>query len=353
MNMFGMTQNGIRFANETNATLSWTWAPLVWGWREVFQLFLALAGIIGNFLVMVVLFRVRRSRCSTDTLIAGLALADFLTSVFIIPHRQVKTLPDTASANLYCRIIHSSFFMWVAILASIFTLTTISLERLVAVVRPFQFKRIFSPDRTLMIIAGIWLTSFLINIVIVFVVYFEDGSCEFGYPSVWFGKFNGTAVFLVEYVFPVTTMLIAHVFTVRALRKSSHTNVSNESQDFILQARRKITRMLLEVIIVFIISWTPDQVLYFAINVGLIDNSYLYSPVYRSFVVLAFVNSCVNPVIYAARNPNFRRALMDLCGSVRSLRPIFAGVETRDSQMRMLGDDTPSGPNDDMSPRNG
>ncbi|XP_011664179.1 mu-type opioid receptor [Strongylocentrotus purpuratus] len=348
--MFYVTQNETGTANETNATLSWTWAPLAWEWWEVLQLLLALAGIVGNFLVMVVLFRVRRSRCSTDTLIAGLALADFLTSVFIIPHRQVETLPDTTSAQLYCRIIHSSFFMWVTISASIFTLTTISIERLVAVVRPFQFKRIFSPERTLVIVAGIWLVSFLLNFVIIFVVYFEDGSCVFGYTSVWHGKLTGIIVFLFEFLFPVVTMLVAHVFTVRALRRSSHTNASSETNNFILQARRKITRMLLEVIIVFIISWTPDQVFYFAINVGLVEASNLYSPFYRSFVVLAFVNSCVNPVIYAARNPNFRKALMELCGSVRSLRPIFAGMETRDSQMRMLDGETASGSNADISP---
>eukprot|EP00057_Strongylocentrotus_purpuratus_P005249 XP_003730523.1 PREDICTED: mu-type opioid receptor-like [Strongylocentrotus purpuratus] len=312
--------------NASNST--WTWTSVEWQWWEVIQLILAIAGIIGNFLVMLVLFRVKRKFCSTDTLIAGLALADFLTSLFIIPHAEVKTLPDTVAAQLYCRIIHSSVVMWISICASIFTLTTISIERLTAVVRPFHFRNIFSRKRTIMMITSIWIVSLLVNIVVMFVVYYEGGSCKFGYPAVWFHKFTGVMVFLIEYLFPVIIMVVAHVFMIFTLRR--HPRTKSKSKE----ANRHIVWMLLMVVVVFVICWTPDQLFYFALNIGLIDHTYLYSPQYRLYVVLAFVNSCANPIIYAARNPNFRQALKELCGSVRvgGIQHIFVDFETRGSR---------------------
>ncbi|XP_041477918.1 mu-type opioid receptor-like [Lytechinus variegatus] len=332
--------------NNASDVTRWIWIPVEWHWWEVLQIILAIAGIIGNFLVMLVLFRVRRKLCSTDTLIAGLALADFLTSIFIIPHPRVKKLPDTIAAEIYCRIVHSSVLMWISICASIFTLTAISIERLTAVIRPVQFKNIFTPKRSLVIIGYIWFAALLVNIVVMFVVYYDDGACVFSFPSVWFHRFTGVMVFLIEYLIPATTMVVAHAFMIWTLWKRLRKNDKQR------EANRRITLMLLVVVVVFVICWTPDQIFYFALNIGLIDVSYLYSPQYRFYVVLAFINSCANPIIYATRNPNFRKALRELCGStgrVGRIQNIFVDFETRRSQ---TVDRTTTGTKIDLSSSN-
>ncbi|XP_030846526.1 galanin receptor type 2-like [Strongylocentrotus purpuratus] len=331
-----MSEN-LTATNSTDAVLPavWSWIPFTWHWWEVIQLILAIAGIIGNSLVMLVLFRVKRKLCSTDTLIAGLALADFLTSVFIIPHAQVKTLPDTIAAQLYCRIIHSSSLMWTSICASIFTLTTISIERLMAVRYPFQFQHFFTSRSTSLVIGGIWLISLVINTVSFYVHYIVDGECAFGFSTPSFQKFIGVFYFIAEYLVPVSVMILAHVFTIRTLRERAQVkpySAENQSQrpnKHFLRARRRVIEMLFIVVVIFIICWTPDQFGFLAFTVGIIDFSHFNSPVYRSFVVLAFVNSCANPIIYAARNPNFRQALKELFRNVPSIRlqSVFAAID--------------------------
>ncbi|XP_003727169.2 galanin receptor type 2-like [Strongylocentrotus purpuratus] len=336
LSIFGanMSEN-VTVTNFTDAVVPvvWSWIPISWEWWEVIQLILAIAGIIGNSLVMLVLFRVKKKLCSTDTLIAGLALADFLTSVFIIPHAQVKTLPDTVAAQLYCRIIHSNSLMWTSICASIFTLTTISIERLMAVRYPIIFKRFFTSRTTSLAIGGIWIISLVINTVSFYIHYIFEGNCALGFPTPSFQKFIGIFFFISEYLVPVSVMILAYVFTIRTLRERaqpySAENQSRRPNKLFLVARRRVIEILFIVVVIFIICWTPDQFGFLAVTVGIIDFSHFDSPLYRSFVVLAFVNSCANPIIYAARNPNFRQALKELFRNVPSIRlqSVFAVID--------------------------
>ena len=76
-----------------------------------------------------------------------------------------------------------------------------------------------------------------------------------------------------------------------------------------LRARRRVVNMLMVVIITFIICWSPDQFAYLVFNLGLVPVHYLFGPIYRACVVLAFANSCLNPFIYVLTNNNFRKAL--------------------------------------------
>ena len=295
----------------------WTWSPM-WHWWEILQLFLAMIGIAGNSLVMVVLFRGRRKLCSTDILIAGLALADLLTSIFIIPFPKIRTLPNTIAAQAYCRLIHSSAFMWTSVSASIYTLSTISVERYIAVAYPFIFKRIFTTRRITIIIGVIWIFSFTINTLSIYGNFIKKGKCGSEFPSLSFQKFIGVSYLLVKYLLPVGVMVSAHILTIRSLTRRTETlTARNAQQDLrLLEARRRVIGTFFIVVIMFIICWTPDQLALFALSLGLVPFTYLYSPLYRTFVVLGFVNSCVNPIIYAARNSNFRKALREVCSVV-------------------------------------
>ncbi|XP_071492886.1 galanin receptor 2b-like [Diadema antillarum] len=324
-----------------SVSASWTWSAVSWNWANVLQLILSVVGIAGNFVVMLVLLRPKRQRCSTDTLIAALAVADFLTSVFLIPHARVNTLPDSIGSQLFCRIVHSSLFMWISICSSIFTLTTLSLEKFVAVKYPYAFQRIFSPEKSVRYVIGIWVTSVIINAPVPFVVFFRDNQCVFGYPNMGVQILVGTLVFLLEYVIPVVVMTFAHTTTIRALNRvqkcvqpgvaKHHCPTASQPTQAQLRrarSRRKIINMFAIVVITFVVCWTPDQICYFALNVGWIAPSFLYSPLYRSFVLLAFVNSCANPFIYAARNANFRKAVREMFASIprRSLKTVFDSV---------------------------
>ena len=298
----------------------WVWEPFAWKWWIVIQLVLAIVGILGNLLVMLVIFWPGRRRCATDILIGALAVADFLTSIFIIPHPKVAMYPNTNAARFYCKIFHTYTLMWISICASIFTLTTISVEKLIAVRYPVWFQRLSTPKRASIAIVCIWIVAFGINTRSLYARYVSNGKCLSSKHTV--ALFIGVALFLVEYVLPVSVMVIAHVWAICVLRRRRATAL-RKAQSLVLQ-------MLLIVVITFIICWTPDQFGFLVFNLGIVPATHLFSPLYRGFLILAFANSCVNPFIYAARMPKFRKALKDMfmrksIRGNRGIHSLFAG----------------------------
>ena len=123
-------------------------------------------------------------------------------------------------------------------------------------------------------------------------------------------------------------MFRAHILTIRALEdRALALKAGTGKKDLqLLEARRRVIATLSIVVATFVICWTPDQFSFLIYNIGLLDSYHLHTPLNRSFILLGFVNSCANPFIYAARNPNFRRALKELCGvsPKTKILPIFA-----------------------------
>ena len=317
----------------------WVWLPMEWPWWVIVKLFSAILGICGNLLVMLVLFNKRRVRRSTDTLIGALAFADFLTSVFLIPRPQIASLPsDTWLAQVYCRIIYPSLIMWVAVVASVFTLTAISLERYLAIAHPFFFLRNVNPARTSMCIFIIWVAAIATNSYQVVVGYAAGNTCVIMFSSQSARFAIGLSVFIVEFVLPMMVMLLAQIMTAVFLHRqslqfqegNSNSDRSNANMNHIV-ARKRVIQMLFLVTTVFVLCWGPNQIFFLMLNLSLLNISFRYGVLHRSLVVLAFANSCANIFIYTIRYPQFRRAMCDMFrGDSKSKAALFGEVAAKD-----------------------
>ena len=291
-----------------------------WSWWVIAQLFSAILGICGNLLVMLVLFNKGRVRRSTDTLVGALAFADFLTSVFFIPHPHIATLPsDTWLAQVYCRIIHTYLFMWVAVVASVFTLTAISLERYLAIAHPFFFLRNVNPARTSMCIFIIWVAAIATNSFQFVAAYAAGNTCVVISTSRSALFAIGISVFIMEFFLPVIVIILGQIMTAVFLHRqslqfqegNSNSDRSNANMNHIV-ARKRVIQMLFLVTTVFVLCWGPAQIFYLMLNLRLLDISFIYGVLHRSLVVLAFANSWANVFIYTIRYPQFRRAVCDM-----------------------------------------
>ncbi|XP_071496301.1 galanin receptor 2a-like [Diadema antillarum] len=333
--------------NHTSPTLGqeWLWLPVEWTWWVVIQLILSIVGIVGNLLVMAVIFRRGRSQFATDVLIASLAFADFCTSLWMIPRPHAVVLPRTWVGRLYCRLEYSNIFMWISAVASVFTLSVISVERFLAVAYPFRFKHWFTARRSLSIVAFNWLLSALLNSFVIVISEHDinTNSCVTLFLSRVANASSGAILFLCKYVIPITIMIGSHYGITKELRAQTLSfQVDGEVPAPVLKiikTMHDMTRTVFIVVVLFIVCWSPDQICFFLFNLGLYP-AYLYSDVYRVFVCLAFINSCCNPFIYSARNRKFRRALRELCGHQRNfsgkiLSPIFGAAKS--SVLRKMG----------------
>ncbi|XP_038076837.1 allatostatin-A receptor-like [Patiria miniata] len=296
---------------------------LPWDWFWIVQLVLALVGLLGNSLVIMVYLKKLRVRSNSNKLIALLALADLLTSVAAIPLPTLSYVPLTAAGRVYCKLIHSRVIMWISIVASVFTLTLLSVERFFAVVYPVRHKIVFSKPRLKRFVAAVWISAVILNCGSFYIPDVgEQNFCVLLWPSPAYQAFHGLTLFIVEFVIPVAVMVVSHYFAVRGLKRQAQSllarNKSKTSPAFsLLQSRGRVIRMVLIVVVTFIICWAPDQIGFLILNFGGLSPEYFSSLTYRAFTVLAFLNSCINPAIYIGLNKNFRAAVGQLLPCIK------------------------------------
>ena len=76
--------------------------------------------------------------------------------------------------------------------------------------------------------------------------------------------------------------------------------------------KKRVTRMIVAVIIVFAVCWTPLQIVLVLKAFGLYHDHLYDGLVILDILVrcLAYSNSCLNPLLYAFFSPNFRAAFL-------------------------------------------
>ena len=303
--------------NSTTDDSSEIFARVTWDWFSIVKVTLAIFGILGNALVIVVYIKKLRNS-NSNQLIAILAIADLLTSVATIPKPSLLVVPNTAAGKAYSKIIESDVIMWISIVASIFTLTLLSLERYFAVVRPLKHRSAFNKARLRYYVVSVWISALALNVASFYVTHVsDDNACVLIWPSPAFQRFYGVTLFIVEFMIPVAVMVVSHFHAIRELKKQADALLArNESQSSpafsLLRSRRLVIRMVLIVVITFIVCWAPDQIGFLVLNLGGLSPSYFGSLTYRCLTVLAFINSCANPIIYICLNKNFRAGVVKL-----------------------------------------
>ncbi|XP_071496303.1 nociceptin receptor-like [Diadema antillarum] len=265
-------------------------------------------------------FPVRRQRDkrSVVSLVASLAVADLMTSFTLLPFPVANTMPQNWVGQLYCKAVKSHSFLWTTIVASIFTLATMSVDRYLAICRPIIYKRLMTTGRVRCSIVAIWLTSMLINVDNM-VVFRVDEYCKCGvhYSSMRLMATYGVIVFLVQFIAPTVIMLVTHFLTARSLdvelarfdSRPKNRRITCGPTARLLLARKRNTTSLLIIVLTFIVCWGPHQISFLLFNLGMLSPTFLSSEVHEYFVILAFFNSCVNPLIYTIRYPKFRAML--------------------------------------------
>ncbi|XP_054760435.2 galanin receptor 2a-like [Lytechinus pictus] len=318
--VFTVSEDGVR---QVDAPILWLWSPVSWSWVLILQLLFAIIGIIGNFLVLLVLFQRRRHCRSTDTLVAALATADFLTSVFLIPIPKAVKIPDTWTGYTYCKILFPNFPLWTSVSGSTYTLMAIAIERFIAVVYPFYFSRRLSRRVVSMWIGVVWMAAFLSGLrgVILFRVDKETNRCSISYRNNTEKIAYGCFVFAIRIVIPTLTMFITQTAIAFTLHRqstrfaSNAVDNSNNEATFHVVAKNRVLKLMMVVILIYVLCWSPNQIAFFGYNLGFVPTSYRYSNLNSVFTLLGFFNSCANPIIYTARHPEFRKAIVALVSS--------------------------------------
>lgn len=289
-----------------------------------------LFGVPGN--VMVIWFTGFKWKKTVSTIwFLNLAIADLIFVLFLPLHiTYLATSFHWPFGKLLCKM--NSFIAVLNMFSSVFFLTVICLDRYMMLVWP----SISQKHRTMRmsgIVSGVlWLVaSFIASPSL----YFRDTEMRRS-TIICFNHFHETDVsiiqkihisltlvkFFIGYLFPLLTMVTCYTILSFRMKKTTPTN-------------SKFFWMVLAIIVAFFVCWTPYHI--FSLMELHIHHSDAYTewlrigtPVSTS---LAFVNSCINPILYVLLSKAFRIRLE------ASVAEIFKNKIRDVSQTGMKSDD--------------
>ena len=270
----------------------------------------------GNILTIVAVFHYRRLRQKKYTVVISLAITDCLVG-FSGALLLLKFYSYCQRSSLHDMLLQGA--IRIPILSSMFHLILMGVERFVAIVWPLRFENMVTENTLKGGIAACWIISFLICFGYLgwlpYISRFPD-------MCLWqTAPLQATLVVeLLLYGIIFTGMIIIYgkkICIARAhTRRIQAANEEQQSQSSPVRPNiskgMKLVGLLLSA---YLIAWLPYFVVYFII----LHHGYSTIINTSSMVVLHFglANSCVNTLIYAWTNTDFRMAYFSLlCGKI-------------------------------------
>ncbi|XP_072030864.1 somatostatin receptor type 4-like [Amphiura filiformis] len=282
---------------------------------------IAVTGIIGNFLVVFTVIRVPKFRTITNVFITSLASCDFVSSVFILVlHIGIEIpIPSGIGGKVMCALLLSKWPLWSSFIVSSLNLTCVTFERYFSICRPLQYNSFFTHQKAILMSIGAWILGYLIKSYQTWVVKYDGTSCPVYWSSVAYKTSMGILNTFSLYVIPLTTMAITYGLIMKSLKQSAKSvsassGKASQASLELLKARKKVIKMLVIVVFVFALCWAPNQTIFMSYTFGVnVDFSSWY---YHTSVIIAFCNSCLNPLIYAFKMKSYRKSLkIAICGA--------------------------------------
>ncbi|CAK9301051.1 unnamed protein product [Gordionus sp. m RMFG-2023] len=84
-----------------------------------------------------------------------------------------------------------------------------------------------------------------------------------------------------------------------------------------LKSKRKVTRMVTIVVFIFALSWLPNNIIFLIIHFGSYPETIVFVALQISAQCLAYMNSCMNPILYAFLSDNFRKGFCRILNKMK------------------------------------
>ncbi|CAG0890994.1 unnamed protein product, partial [Cyprideis torosa] len=252
-------------------------------------------------------------RSTTNFFILNMAMADFMYLLIIPAFIHESSHQNFELGHLWCRC--SGFLMNSLRLTSVFTLVTISLDRLRAVLLPL--KSPLTMKMSVPIVTFVWSVAFLLSVPqIIYRKYAERVWADYvekycsEIPQDLMKWYWIMLLGLMVWI-PVTLMIISYSIIFCKLRHL----IERQRNVHPIRARQKkqILKMLFIVLVIFCVSWLPFNifVLVDEFKAEASKNSILKRyKIYRYVALyMSFWSSAMNPFVYAFASENYKRAL--------------------------------------------
>lgn len=289
-----------------------------------------LVSLVGNTLVIVVLYKNKHLRKSINYFVFNMAASDLLMSLTIMPVRIVEIVTGSSAfmvdspllvGNILCKLCY--FLPDASVVVSIESLVLIAIDRFIAVVYPLKATLVTSKSRLTCVLCA-WIVA-----VAVYVPYFytfrlfpyEDGTYEC--RQTWDPAFDHeethkwylTVISITFFILPVFVLAILYAMIACTVKRNATKRkmMSSRRSPRKYQTSWQVLCLSVAIIIAFLACIFPMLVNLF------MTMSYLHSagePTCAFLTIVQFVSffmvhswSAVNPCICFAFGKNYRNGL--------------------------------------------
>lgn len=273
-----------------------------------------IVGLIGNIAVILVILEDRKTErelTPPNLLILDLSLADLSFIIFCIPFTAWDySVSHWVFGELWCQL--NQYLIVVCALSSIYTLALMSLDRFMAIVYPIECLSYRTSKNTLYAISLKWIIILslaspairmhktrIIPCTLLYVCRFNEEN----YDPLQFQ----IVFFIASYLFPLVLIFCLYVSLLNKLWFGSKPHGHKESSKM-LESKRKVTWLVASIVIVFAICWCPIQVMLILMRLGKHEETAIYLAIQVFAHTLGYMNSCINPIVYAFASENFHNS---------------------------------------------
>lgn len=290
--------------------------PTVYLFTQLLYATVCVVGLLGNSLVIYVVLRFSKMQTVTNMYIVNLAVADecFLVGIpFLLVTMSMQLWPF---GKYMCKAYMTSTSIN-QFTSSIF-LTIMSADRYVAVCHPIASPRIRTPLVSKVVSLTAWAASALLMVPVFMYANTVEregmSSCNILWPES--AHVSGQTAFtlysfVLGFFIPLLLIFVFYCLVIRKLRTVGPKHRSKEKK----KSHRKVTKLVLTVIAVYVLCWLP----YWVTQMALIFTppkqcqSRFAVAVFLLAGCLSYSNSAMNPVLYAFLSDNFKKSFLKAC----------------------------------------
>lgn len=269
---------------------------------------MVIADLVGNTLVVLVVVKNNSMQTPVNNLLVNLAAADIIVGIFFGIQYLITPLvnhPESLTGDILCKLVTGGVLGWVGAVSSVFSLVAIAIERYYAVMFPFSRKRKLTRKKVVQFAGLSWILALLWAGIGFFITVFdkEVNNCVHSWPNSIYASVYTVGWSVVAGFLPLGIMSLLYSRVVHRLWFTNQLRQRQANQMALIRYRRRVTKLVIAVTIVYALCWIPELTIYFLGFTGTIE----LTPVHFSLTsALVFLNSTINPIIYSLHSSAFR-----------------------------------------------
>ena len=262
----------------------------------VINIFLSITALLGNTLILVALRKVTSLQPASKILYRNLAITDLCVGVIVQPVSAAYLLSEVNETWIICYYTGLTSFIagFILCLASLITVTAISVDRLLVLLLGFKYREVVTRKRANIIVVAIWVLSIV-------------GPFSYAYVAI------SVSLCLFTLFFSYIKIFLALRYYQTDVQSQGQ---SSQSIPLNIVRYRKGVYSALWVLVALIICYLPHYIAEIVtVQAGMTLSGYIA----RQFTtILVLLNSSLNPLLYCWKIREVRQAAKE------TLRQLFS-----------------------------